>query len=48
MFKELGKKTTRNLGRWVTLEAARRSGSQRKFISRLFIKNTGPCKSESL
>ena len=42
MFKEFGKKTTRNFGRWVAV--VRRW--HLKFTSRLFIKNTCPCKAE--
>jgi len=43
MFKEFGKKSTRNFGRWV---APIISGLQLKITSRLFIKNTGPCEAE--
>jgi len=47
ILKELGKKTTRNFGRWVP-QAVYMLVAQRKFVSRLFIKNTGPCKSFKL
>jgi hypothetical protein len=82
MFKEFGKKSTRNFGRWVALCVAQvheiyesadsheyheknrfrdfsesklfvsfrvralRARPQQKFIGRLFIKNTSPCKTE--